>query len=237
MALKRKINKSTFEKLSEELKKEYKAGSSDDEFILDTEGDEDTGALRRALERERENASTSKKRLAELETELEELNSSDARKKGDIKTLETSWNKKLESQKNEYEAKVSKLTSHVQKTLVDNVANDIAHRISKAPALLLPHIRSRIVADLDGDEPTTKILGADGKVSAMTVADLEKEFVGNKDFAAIIVASKASGGAGNQPSNKFGGGAPTNTHSQQPADLSKQSPQALAEMLKANRQA
>lgn len=237
MALKRKINKAAFEKLSEELKKEYKAGSGDDEFILDTEGDEDTGPLRRALERERESASTSKKRLAELEAELEELNSSDARKKGDIKTLETSWNKKLETQKGEFEGKLSKAHSHIQKTLVDNVASEMANRISKAPTLLLPHIKSRIAVDFDGDEPVTRVLDAAGKVSAMTVADLEKEILGNKDFSAIIVASRASGGAGNQPQGKFGGGAPTNGNTNQPADLSKMNPQQLAAHIEASKSA
>jgi len=238
MALKRKINKASFDKLSDELKKEYKAGSGEDEFILETEGDEDVGPLRRALERERENASTSKKRLEEVERELEELNSSDARKKGDIKTLETSWNKKLESQKAEFESKLSKANAHIQKTLVDNVAAEMAGRISKAPALLMPHIKSRITVDFDGDEPVTKVLDAAGKVSALTVADLEKEILGNKDFSAIIVASRASGGAGNQqPGSKFGGGAPTNINSQQPADLSKMNPQQLAAHIESQKSA
>lgn len=238
MALKRKINKTTFDKLSEELKKEYKAGSSEDEFILDTEGDEDTGALRRALERERAAAGTSKSRVEELERELEELNSNDARKKGDIATLEKQWQKKLDGQKGEYEGRLSKANSHIQKTLVDNVAAEMAGRISKAPSLLLPHIRSRLVVDFDGDEPTAKVLGADGKVSAMSVADLEKEIVGNKDFSAIIVASRASGGA-SQPGVKSGGGAPAtfNQSNQQPADLSKLTPQQLVAHIQATKSA
>lgn len=238
MALKRKINKEQYGKLSDELKKEYKAGNGDDEFVLDTEGDEDTGPLRRALERERENAATSKKRLEQVEQELEELNSNDARKKGDIKTLETSWNKKLETQKAEFEGKLSKANAHIQKTLVDNVASEMATRISKAPALLMPHIRNRITVDFEGDEPTTKVLGADGKVSAMTVADLEKEILGNKDFSAIIVASRATGGA-SQTGNKPGGGAPAtfNQPNQNPADLSKLSPQQLVAELQASKAA
>jgi hypothetical protein len=44
----------------------------------------------------------------------------------------------------------------------------------------------------------------DGKPSALTLADLEKEFVDNKAFAPIIRASNASGGGA---SGGTGGGA------------------------------
>lgn len=232
MALKRKINKTTFDKLSEEIKKEYKAGSSDDEFILDTEGDEDTGALKRAKDREAQLRREAEEKLREATEKLEGLESGDARKKGDIETLEKSWKKKLDDKEKELGEKLTKAQAHIQRTLVDNVAKDIAHKISNAPALLLPHIRSRIVADLDGDEPVTRVLDANGKPSALTVEDLQKEFVANKDFSAIILASKASGGAG-KPSNGTGGGAPTLNQPDKPADLSKLNPSQMVEHLKA----
>lgn len=233
MALKRKITKAQHEKLSEDLKKEYKEDG--DDFVLDVDGIEDTGELKRAKDREKQLRQEAEEKLREATEKLEGLESTDARKKGDIATLEKSWQKKLDDQKAELGGKLTKAQAHIQKTLVDNVAKDIAHKISNAPALLLPHIRARIVADLDGDEPVTRILDANGKPSAATVEDLQKEFVANKDFSAIIVASKASGGAGN-PSNKFGGGAPANSGtSNQPADLSKMNPQQMADHIKAQK--
>lgn len=234
MALARKINKAKFEKLSDEIKKEYKAGSSDDEFILDTEGDEDTGALKRAKDREAQLRREAEERARAAEEKLEGLEGDDARKKGDIATLEKSWQKKLDDQKNELTGKLTKANAHIQRTLVDNVAKDIAHKISNAPAVLLPHIRSRIVADLDGDEPVTRVLDASGKPSALTVEDLQKEFVANKDFSAIILASKASGGAG-KPSNGNGGGAPSLNQPNTPADLSKMTPAQMVEHVKASK--
>ena len=230
MALKKKLTKAEYEKLSEHIKAEYIEDG--DGFRLDVDGDEDTGALKRAKDREAQLRRDAEAKLREAQEELDRINGDDARKKGDITTLEKSWQKKLEDQKSEYEGKVSKLTAHTTKTLVDNVATQIATKISNAPALLLPHIKSRLQADFEGDSPVTRVLDKDGKPSAMTVEELAAEFVANKDFSAIITASKASGGAG-KPSNNNGGGAPNN--SDKPADLASMNPAQLAEHIKASK--
>jgi len=230
MALKAKLTKEQYDKLSDALKFEYVADG--DAFKLDVEGAEDTGPLKRALEREKADKTTSKARVAELEAQLEELSTNDARKTGDIAKLEKQWEKKLTDATAAKDATIEKLTGHTKKSLVDNVAMSIASKISKAPALLLPHIKARLTADFDGDEPQTVVLGADGKASKMTIEELSQEFVANKDFSAIITASKASGSAGTQ--NK--GGSATNSNPQmngdKPADLSKMNPRQLADSIK-----
>ena len=230
MALKKKLSKAEYDKLSDAIKAEYIEDG--DGFRLDIDGDEDTGALKRAKDREAQLRRDAEAKLREAQEELDRINGDDARKKGDIATLEKSWQKKLEDQKAEYEGRVGKLTAHTTKTLVDNVATQIATKISNAPALLLPHIKSRLQADFEGDSPVTRVLDKDGKPSAMTVEELAAEFVANKDFSAIITASKASGGAG-KPSNNSGGGAPNN--SDKPADLASMNPAQLAEHIKASK--
>lgn len=230
MALKKKLSKAEYDKLSDAIKAEYIEDG--DGFRLDIDGDEDTGALKRAKDREAQLRRDAEAKLREAQEELDRINGDDARKKGDIATLEKSWQKKLDDTKAEYEGKVSKLTAHTTKTLVDNVATQIATKISNAPALLLPHIKSRLQADFEGDAPVTRVLDKDGKPSAMTVEELAAEFVANKDFSAIITASKASGGAG-KPSNNSGGGAPNN--SDKPADLASMNPAQLAEHIKASK--
>ena len=230
MALKKKLTEAEYEKQSEHIKAEYIEDG--DGFRLDIDGDEDTGALKRAKDREAQLRRDAEAKLREAQEELDRINGDDARKKGDIQTLEKSWQKKLEDQKTEYEGKLGKLTSHTKTQLVDNVAQQIASKISNAPALLLPHIKARLAADFEGDAPVTRILDKDGKPSAMTVEELSAEFVANKDFSAIITASKASGGAG-KPSNSNGGGAPN--QSDKPADLASMNPAQLAEHIKASK--
>jgi len=230
MALKKKLTKEEHAKLSDHIKAEYIEDG--DGFRLDIDGDEDTGALKRAKDREAQLRREAETKLREAQEQLDALGNDDARKKGDIQTLEKSWQKKLEDQKADYEGKLGKLTTHTKTQLVDNVAQQIASKISNAPALLLPHIKARLAADFEGDAPITRILDKDGKPSAMTVEELSAEFVANKDFSAIITASKASGGAG-KPSNQNGGGAPN--QSEKPADLASMKPAQLVEFIKASK--
>lgn len=229
MALKKKLTKEEHAKLSDALKAEYIEDG--DGFRLDVDGDEDTGALKRAKDREAQLRKDAEKEAKELRERLESIEGDDARKKGDIATLEKSWQSKLEKQREEYEAKVSKLTSHTTKTLVDNVASQLAHKISNAPAIIMPHIKSRLIADFEGDTPVTRVLDKDGKPSALTIDELANEFVANKDFSAIITASKASGGAG-KPSQNGGGATKIPGQSDKSADLSKMNPAELAAHLK-----
>ena len=64
MALKKKITKEAFEKLPDVLKSEYVANG--DDYVLDVDGEEDTGALKRAKDRE-------KQRADELATQIKDL--------------------------------------------------------------------------------------------------------------------------------------------------------------------
>lgn len=232
MALKRKISKAEYEKLSDGIKSEYIEDG--DGFRLDLDGDEDTGALRRAKDREAQLRKDAEKRAKEAEDRLTEIEGDDARKKGDIETLEKKWKADLEAEREGRKADNEKSQGYIRKTLVDAKAVEMATQISKAPKLLARIIKDRLTVDFDGDEPVTKVLGADGKVSDMDLAALQKEIVANPDFADIIIASKASGGAG-KPSAKPGGGAPNN--SDKPADLASMTPTQLADHLKAQKAA
>lgn len=223
MALKLKISKEEFDKLPDDIKAEY--AEKDGSYVLDVTGIEDTGALRRAKDREAQQRKDAEKALREAQAELDKLTEGDARKKGDIETLEKAWQGKLDSQKNEYESKLSQRESFIKSNLVDSVAERLAAKISTSPALLMPHIKGRLVADLDGDKPVTKVLDANGKVSDMTLEALETEFVGNKDYAAIIKGNNASGG-GASKKGASGGGATFNTDKGND-DLTKLNPREM----------
>lgn len=229
MALKKKLTKDEYEKLTEAFKAEYVEDGEG--YRLDIDGEEDTGALKRAKDREVQLRKEAEKQAKELKEKLDAIEGDDARKRGDIETLEKSWQSKLDSQKSEYESKINKLTEHTTRNLVDNVALQIANKISNSPAIILPHIKARLQADFEGDAPKTRVLDKDGKPSAMTVDELADEFVANKDFAAIIVASKATGGAGKASQANISG---AKTISQS-ADLASMTPAQMAEHLKAKK--
>jgi hypothetical protein len=212
MALKSKLTAEAYATLAPALQGEYKLVGTD--YVLDVEGQEDVGELKRAKDREVQAAKEAKAaekkakdELASLQATLGTDEESRARKAGDIAMLEKSWQGKLDAVKSDGEAKLSKREAFIQASLVDSVAAQIAARISKSPAVMLPHIRARLAADLSGDVPVTRVLDAAGKVSALSVAELEKEFVSHPDFSAIIVASNGSGG-GAPGGRQTGSGAP-----------------------------
>lgn len=80
--------------------------------------------------------------------------------------------------------------------MVDNVATTIANELALqgSASVLLPHVRARLAVDYVDGQPITRVLGADGKPSALTLDELKQELSANEAFAPIIAGSKASGG-------------------------------------------
>lgn len=233
MALKKKITKEVFEKLAEDLKKFYV--EKDGAYNLDLDGDEDNGALKRAKDREKQRADDLEAKLATLQEQLDDLSTNDAKKKGDIKTLEAQWQKKITDADAIWKAKLDKRDAFINKSLVDETALALATKISTVPTLMKDHISKRLSVSYENDEPKLVIFGTDGKPSDMTIAKLSEEFVANKDFGSIIVASKATGGgAGNHSLKKPLGGAENNPD--KPVILAKMNPADLAAELKARKE-
>jgi hypothetical protein len=204
MKLKAKLTKAQYDALDTNLKMFYKVSGNADEYLLEQavfaaitdvpNADDDPGELRRALVREKQEAKDQKVRADRLQTQVDTL-VSDPNKQKDLTTLENSWKQKNEDQKAADKKIIDKLTEQLKKTLVKDKARAIAIELAgENSEILLPHIESRLQANLDGDEPTTRVL-KDGAISALSIDDLKKEFVDNKAFSRIIVASKASGGA------------------------------------------
>ena len=188
----------TLDGLSEELKKLYKQDGDVYRLVLeDDDGDNDVGALKRAKEHEKQKRKEAEAELARLKKEKEDAEAADeadkAKRKGDIGALEKSWQDKLARKEAELNAAADALRGQLRTLLVDNVAQSLASEISTAPELLLPHIKARLtVEEIDG-KPVTRVLGSDGKPSALTIDDYKKEVLANKAFAPILTASKASG--------------------------------------------
>lgn len=236
MALKRKLTKTQHDKLSDDLKKEYKADG--DEFVLDVDGDEDTGALKRAKDREKLRADEAETERDELRAENEKLEKGKA---GDVRKLQKAHETERTELTTKHTGELTKRDSFITRQLKTGTAERIAATLNpKSPRIFVPHLEARITVDLSGDEPKTIILGADGKPGMvdgkpMTAEQLQAEFVANKDFAGMIVGSKASGGAG--ATKTGGGGAPAQNNGQQPPSLATMPARQLAAEIKARKEA
>lgn len=197
MVMRVKITPAEYAKLSPEFQAEY--SQDGDSFALSLDGVEDTGALRRAKDAE---VTARKNAQAEVQTLKDQL-----REANEGVTAQ------VQAEAAKHTGKVEKLTKFAQNALVKQVALGMATSICKTPSLLLPVIAARLQADTDADEPTTKVLDANGKVSKATLDELKAEFVANPEYRDIMLGNKASGGGASLPA--LGGGAP-GSQQQQP---------------------
>lgn len=213
MALKKSVTKAEYAKLPSDIQKEYVADG--DNFNLDVEGGIDVGLGE--LKRAKDNEVAERKKIAailkERETELETLRTEHLElmkgniPKGDLAKIEKQYTDKIAKLETDSAAKVAALTGNLQEVYVDNVATTLAAKISTSPAVILPHIQKRLKAVHAEGKTVTKVLAKDGSDSIMTVEELEKEFIANKDFSAILIANRGSGsGGGGQGSGGAGAG-------------------------------
>lgn len=230
MALKRKITKAEFDALNDTIKFEYKAEG--DGYTLDVTGLEDTETLKRAKDHEVSAHATTKAALAEAREKLETLG-------GDVRNVEASFKTKLAETERALKGDLKKKDGVISDLLINSEAGRLASEITNAPSLLLPVIKARMTVDHTGDTPVIRILGADGKADEkLTVADIKKEILANKEYAPILVASKASGG-GAPNSALPGGRAPINLNNPDgsPKPLASLDPTAMAAKITADKAA
>lgn len=213
--MKRKITKEAYEALSDQLKALYKADGEG--YILDLEDEDEDGAaeierlkLKRQIEADhRKRAETERdelqKELKELRDKRTKEDDDNHRKAGDIEALDKSWKEKLEARETELQGQIKKQTEAIRQITVGAAAIEMATRISTAPDLLSPVISNRLTVEYVDEKPVVRVLDKDGKPSAATLEDLEKEIAGDKRYASVIIAGNGSGGGGR--GGQGGGGA------------------------------
>jgi len=146
---------------------------------------------------------------------LTALEGDNARKTGDIGTIEKSWQKKLEDQKTATDKTTIGLKKQLEAVMIDGALATVAAEIFTKPTRDVRLLKDRVYVDYDGETPVLRIRDKDGKPSALTLEDLKKETVDNPDFKDILLGSKASG-SGGAGGNQGGGAA------KQPKDYSEQ---------------
>lgn len=199
MKFKRKISKQEFEQLTEQQKLLYVASGEDYILDIDDPAFETLKGEKKALQdqlnefkvKEEEKIRQAEERAEQRAKEKYEKAKTDK----DVETIERSWQEKYAKLEGEKKIADEKYSAYVKKSLIDNEVNRMANEISTSPTLISPHIRSRLDVDLTGDEPKLIVLDDKGQRSALTIDELQKSFIDNKDFGAIIKVTSANGGA------------------------------------------
>lgn len=138
-----------------------------------------------------------------------------ARKAGDVGALEKSWQDKLAKREAELAGEVKARDAMLHDLTVNATATRMAAELAVpgSAKALEPHIKARLSMEQQDGKLVVRVLGLDGKPSALTPEELAKEIASDPAFAPLIVASKASGG-GAAGAGKSGGAAKSITRSQ-----------------------
>lgn len=231
--MKRKLTKTEFEALNEVLKSEYeeKNGAY---FAKIEDDDEAITSIRQAKENEVLAHKETKKKLKEYEDKARQSEEDNHRKTGDVEALEKSWKEKFTTRESELLSELGKSKSLIVNSMKDSALTTLAAKLVKPDAsrIFKKAIAERFDVEMLETGSKLRILDKEGKPSAMTMDDFEKEILADKEFSSIIVASRASG-TGSSNTSKHGAGS-TQLNTEKPLRL--QSPSELAAMVKSQKE-
>ena len=194
--------------LPEDTQKEYT--ESNGAYTLTLEGHEEhliPKAKKDLAEQHRKAAET---KLAEVESREAKLLKQLEDSKGGSKELEeirTNAQAEIDRIKTEYADKEAAQQLEVNKGLIAVEAEKFAQEHFIAPSLIKDKFASRLtVVDVNGNS-VIRTLDADGKESIATVQDVQKEFLANREYSAIVKGSQGSGGSAGQDNKGNSGSA------------------------------
>lgn len=153
-----------------------------------------------------------------------------AKNAGDVQALDKSWQEKMDASVGELSGQLKNYEVMVHDLTVGSAAISLAAKIAIDGCAegLEPHIRSRLKTEIVDGRAIVKVMGKDGRPSAMTIDDLEKELKATAYLAPMIKGSNARGAGA--PGN--GGSNPNASKQMLRDDWLKLDPKAQAEFLK-----
>lgn len=127
-----------------------------------------------------------------------------ARKNGDVAALDKSWQDKFTAYDNENKGRTEAYRKQIADLTVGSAANDLAAKLfGKNAGIMKGHVANRLTLE-EGEDGSLKVrVLKDGKPSAATLEDLEKEFRSNADFASVLAGTPA-GGTPKTPTQEVG---------------------------------
>lgn len=218
MTLSYQLDQDGFDSLDESLQKLYNK-SENGSYTLGVAGlpTDDLEGLRKKRDElmnetktEREKRKEAEKRLEALEKERQSKADDEAKAKGDIETLEKSWQNKLDKINTDNAKVVESLQKQIYDMTVGQTALQMAGElaIQGSASVLLPHIKNRLsLQSKDDGTHEVRVLDEQGNISALTLEELKADFKNNPAFKPLIAGINASGsgatGAGGKASSNL----------------------------------
>lgn len=206
--MKYQITKVQFEALGEDTQKEYTLDGDKAILKIEGEGAPTAEVLTRAEDKlriEKEHRHNAEKARDDAEKREEKLKKDleGASGKEEIAKIREDHQKELDKIRDD-RAKEQQATKDARNVgLKKETSEAFANDHFTIPGLMVDQFAKRLsIEEVDGT-PVVRVLGADGKASALSLDELKKEFLDNKDYSTIIKANAGSGGGAD---NSGGGG-------------------------------
>lgn len=206
--MKYKITKTEFEALGEEAKKEYTLDGETAVLKIEGEGVPTAEAITRAEDKlriEKEHRHKAEKSRDDAEKREEKLKKDleGASGKEEITKIREEHQKELDKIRDDRATEQAAAKETRNAGLKKETSEAFANDHFTIPGLMVDQFAKRLsVEEVDGT-PVVRVLGADGKASALSLDELKKEFLDNKDYSTII---KTNAGSGGGATNLGGGG-------------------------------
>lgn len=233
MSIKAKLSAAEFTALPEANKAFYKQSGTD--YLIDLSGgfvtEKDPAGLLTAKNHEVEKRKEAEQKLRDLQggeqkkiDDAAKAAADEARKKAlegnDLTAITADFDARFAALEAKQvaelasrDAAVAEQAALVKASKLKAAASEIANRISTIPSLLVGNIQNRLQISDSGEIVATDALGA--VLPDFTMSTLEKEFVDNSEYAAIMIGSKGSGASGSPTP-----GSPVDTGGKKWKDLS-----------------
>lgn len=164
---------------------------------LDAAIEKATGGLKAKVEELLGESKAAKAKAKEAEEAKQKAADEAAHKAGDVDALTASWQKKWDDREAEFKAERDGLTGSLTSLTSGAAATGIANKLAvdaEAAENIADYLKGRLRTEFEGGAAKTVVLGQDGKPSALTVEELEKEVAAMPRFSRIIAGTKATGG-------------------------------------------
>jgi hypothetical protein len=200
------LTQAEYDALSNDNKKLFKKDGDNWTSATKAADDDDTSGLKSALQKERDEVKRLKQEQKDREAAATKDNEERLKREGSIADLELSWKQKMDTAITEKDVTIQKRDAALHKLLAESHADSLAREISTVPKVMKDQLLKRITVEYDDTgEPKTRVLDAAGKISALTLEDLKKEVLADKDFSPILIGSRASGGGAGRGGSGTGG--------------------------------
>jgi glutaredoxin len=186
-------------KLPEAMQGEYEKSESG-AFVLKLEGHEEHLVPKAKKDLAEQHRKAAEAKIAEIEKAQAKLLEDLEKAKGSEKKIEeirANAQAEIEKAREESKAELEKIKKENHSAMIRETASKFASEHSTVPTLFADAFAKRLTVEEVEGTPVIRVLGEDGKASALSLDQLQKDFLAKEEFKPIIKASNASGGGAN----------------------------------------